>query len=456
MPVRSLAVLVAAGVLATSGPVYGAEGTDAEKPLTSTSSSPAQLVAQPTALAARVHSDRRPSGAGVYDPVANKTFVSWMGKGSDAFVQEYDHATGTWSDPMNVGSSFPDKHNYPVMVQADDGRLLVFHGAHNSALQLSVSPSPHTIAGSWSQRSLGDVAPYYASYPMALKAGNGDIYVFFRDTLKEDDPTKFVDDRPMQYLRSTDNGRSWVSSGELTGAPYAIGSDRDDNLDEVYMGEIVKEPSRNGRPERWHLVWTMAGGGPGNHGHGTIIRDFYYATFQPSNQRFSSVRGRDLGRHIDEQEMLRDTLVLQTDRNVPHGSYLTHPIEVLRDGSPVFLYHRRTPETDTLTAVRWTGGQWRQSPAPYDVGMLELERMGPMRLRVYATPRDGRTGIQLLELDGGTTWRLGQFVPTDQPLQKINVIDNARDPVRAIAEGSTGTQDQNVQTGNVYAVGEAP
>src|SRR6266705_2360167 len=78
-----------------------------------------------TAVAART--DRRPVAGAVYDPVAQQTFISWGGIHEDNYVQAYDHRTGTWSAPVKVGDGADDSHNYPTMVQAKDGHLLVFH-----------------------------------------------------------------------------------------------------------------------------------------------------------------------------------------------------------------------------------------------------------------------------------------------------------------------------------------
>jgi len=79
-----------------------------------------------TGVAART--DRRPVAGGVYDAVARKTFISWGGQYEDNYVQAYDHRSGTWSAPVRVAGGDNDSHNYPTMIQATDGHLLVFRG----------------------------------------------------------------------------------------------------------------------------------------------------------------------------------------------------------------------------------------------------------------------------------------------------------------------------------------
>ena len=92
--------------------------------------------------------DRRPMPVGFYDASVKKTFVSWMGPGSDALVKEYDHATGMWSADKIAGNSpFADSHNYPSMIKGKDNRLYIFYGCHNSPLRMAVSPNPLSIDG---------------------------------------------------------------------------------------------------------------------------------------------------------------------------------------------------------------------------------------------------------------------------------------------------------------------
>src|SRR5207245_7434092 len=123
--------------------------------------------------------DRRAVAGGVYDPRANATFISWGGINEDNYVQAFDHAAGTWSDPVPVADGGADSHNYPTMVQADDGRLLVFRGMHNTELRVAVSPNPHSAEGDWDDRLITEGVA--ATYPMPVKTANGDIYVFFRE-----------------------------------------------------------------------------------------------------------------------------------------------------------------------------------------------------------------------------------------------------------------------------------
>jgi BNR repeat-containing family member len=425
------------------------------------------LVSQAIATGVAVRSDRRAMGGGVYDPVVQKTFVSWMGKDSDSYVQAYDHRSRVWSAPKRVGGSFPDPHNYPNIVQADDGRLLVLHGSHNSGQMLASAPTPHSIDGEWTDKEMPE-APG-STYPMVLKASNGDIYVFFRETTRDlvpRPPGANVDDRPMEYIVSTDDGATWKTSKELTGKPFILGSvGRADNMNEIYVGQIRATPRQGRIPERFHLVWTLAGGGPTVHDHDRYHRNLYYAAFQPSNRHFYSVTGRDLGEDIDGDEMEAYTKALHTElvraKPLSRDIGYTHLVRLTPDGKPVLVYNRQEGDATVVTSARWMGRYWVFSPGPRTGMLLDMEPAGGTAMRVYVatppappgTPNPPPTGIQTYLLKEGAHWVEGELIWTLGQVQRADVIPNYRDPVRLVVTGQSSTADQAIADGHVYAVG---
>ena len=104
----------------------------------------AKFTVTTTATNVAARSDRRPVAGGVYDRKVGRTFISWAGQYEDSYVQSFDHRKSTWSAPNRVADGDGDSHNYPTMVQARDGHLLIFRGMHNVELRMSRSPQANS------------------------------------------------------------------------------------------------------------------------------------------------------------------------------------------------------------------------------------------------------------------------------------------------------------------------
>ena len=413
-----------------------------------------------------VKTDQRPVAVGVHDASAGRTFVAWMGVNSNPYVQAYDEATKVWSAPKQVGTSpNPDSHHYPTIVQAADGHLLVFYGAHNDTpLRLARSHEPASIDGDWADGEIPE-APF-ASYPMPLVTANGDIYVFYRETSDRVDPSLDNDVRPLLYVKSTDNGDTWMNSQTLTGERYAIGSmNRPDNLDEIYMGQMTYEPARAGRTERFHLVWTIAGGGAGEEPkHDRYHRNLYYATFRPDNAHFYSAAGKDLGVQIDNAEMEADAKAVDTsepkyardsdDFPGPDVGY-THTVQPRKNGDPLLVYNTQDGvggETKTIRAVQWRGNKWKPSVVAENQGLLDMEPVGPNAFRVYLAARES-PGIQTYTANSSGKWQPETFIATPTPVQRAVVIKDYKDPFRLLITGNSDIKDQRLADRNIYVTG---
>ena len=411
-----------------------------------------------------VKTDRRSMAAGLYDDNSGRTFVSWMGENSHPYVQAYDEATQTWQTPKQVGNSpSPDSHHYPTIVQAADGHLLVFYGAHNDTpLRLARSPEAASIDGEWADGELAETP--YASYPMPIVSSNGDIYVFYRETSDRVDESLTNDVRPLLYAKSTDNGETWTNSQDLTGERYAIGSmERPDNLDEIYMGQITHEPASADRTERFHMVWTIAGGGADEEPkHDRYHRNLYYAYFQPENDHFYSVDGQDLGVHIDNDEMENAAKAVDTgepryargsDDFPGHDVGYTHVVKPLEDGSPLLIFNTRAGEngeTKVIDAAQWQDGAWQRSVVAEDQGLLDLEVTSDTA-RVYLAAREA-PGIQTAVSDG-SAWQEETFIDLPTFVQRAIVIDTYADPARLLVTGNSDIKEQTEADRNIYVAG---
>jgi hypothetical protein len=416
---------------------------------------PATLMTPATGVAART--DRRPVAGGVYDPQARTTFITWGGQFEDNYIQGYDHRTGRWSAPVRVGDGGNDSHNYPTIVQANDGHLLVFRSLHNTELRVARSEKPHSIEGTWTDTVIPEGLG--ATYPMPFKTAGGAIFVFIRETAGDFDKTYPTDFRPMKYVRSVDNGLTWQSSGALTGDRWNIAPQgRPDNMNEIYIGQLRYEPGTLFHPERVGIVYTLAGGGPEGHLHDRYHKNIYYTYFTPGDLRFHAADGRDLGTRIDDPEQeqylkIADTALQTVNPRSP--DYISLVGSVL--GVAPFVVWMQLDATGGIhdhSAVWTPFGDWYAHEFATGLRVRDMEPAGPVSWRVYTTPADlTQTGISTYQLYAGTWWQAESTIPTPKAVQRIEVIGGYRDPARILASGASSARDVSVADGDIYVAG---
>ncbi|MFC0116016.1 BNR-4 repeat-containing protein [Kibdelosporangium aridum] len=397
--------------------------------------------------------DRRPVAGGLYDAKVNKTFISWSGKAADTYVQAYDHRSKTWSAPKFIAAGQSDPHNYPTMIQANDGHILLVRGMHNTATVISRAPQPHSLDGDWTTYEAP--AGKAASYPMPFKTVDGTLFVFYRETTRDIDKVTPTDTRPMKYLVSKDNGLTWKNSVELTGKPFAIGStSRPDNMNEIYIGQLRQDPLTG----LVHIVYTLAGGGPTQHVHDYYHRNIYYAVFNPYNLHFYSASWRDLGHDIDDADQETHLKVAETPLERPTGT-LKSPDYIQQVGGnigrPFLLWFTfdNTTGTQLNHASVWNGRNWETQQVASGLRTREVERVNLATWRVYAT-RDGQPNIETYLLTFGKNWRQETVIPTRKPVQRVEVIGNFRDPARILASGASSARDVAIADGDIYVAGK--
>jgi hypothetical protein len=359
------------------------------------------------------------------------------------------------------GDGGADPHNYPTIIQAADGHLLVLRGMHNEELVVARSAKPHSIEGEWTQQVVAEGAG--ATYPMPVRTANGDLFVFIRQTVYRLDPTAPVDLRPVTYVRSTDNGRSWHSSQQLTGHRWALGpTGRADNMNEVYIGQLRHEAAGQGRPERIHIVYTLAGGGPEGNLHDRYHRNLYYTVFTPGDLRFRAANGADLGPCVDGPIQERRLRIVETPLAAlpphPAGHRVRSPDYIQLVGAlggrwPFVLWMQTDPAGVLgVHAAVWTRGGWRTRQLGTDLRIRDMEPVGRWTWRVYTT-RDLAPDIQTHRLRLGLWWRPESVIATPRPVQRVEVVGDHRDPIRILATGSSSARDVAVADGDIYAAG---
>ena len=414
-----------------------------------------QLMTPATSVAAR--SDRRPVAGGVYDATARRTFISWAGRFEDNYVQGYDHRTRTWSDPVRVAGGDNDSHNYPTLIQADDGHLLVFRGLHNRELWVARSPQPHSIDGTWTDTIIPEGLG--ATYPMPFRTADGTIFVFIRETAGDFDKTYPTDTRPMKYVRSTDNGATWQSSEALTGDKWNIAPlGRADNMNEIYIGQLRYEPASLLHGERVAIVYTLAGGGPEGHLHDRYHRNIYYTYFTPRDLHFHAANGKDLGTKIDDPEQERYLKVAETPLQTvnPRSPDYINLVGTTLGALPFVVWMQLDENAQVHDyAALWSPiGGWRTREIGTGVRVRDMEQVNLLTWRVYGTDSAGATGISTYRLTPGSAWQHESTIPTRQAVQRIEVIGGYRDPARILATGASSAREVAVADGDIYVAGQ--
>jgi hypothetical protein len=416
---------------------------------------PSSMSVMTPAAGIAARTDRRPVAGGVYDPKVGTTFITWGGQFEDNYIQAYDHRSATWSAPVRVGDGGNDSHNYPTIVQADDGHLLVFRGLHNTELRVARSNRAHSIDGGWTDtvipQGLG------ATYPMPFKTADGAIFVFIRETARDFDKRYPTDFRPMKYVRSADNGLTWQSSEQLTGDRWNIApQERPDNMNEIYVGQLRYEPAAPGRPERAGIVYTLAGGGPEGHLHDRYHKNVYYTYFTPADLRFHAADGQDLGTRIDDPEQERDLKIADTALQTvnPRSPDYISLVGSVAGRAPfvVWMQLDAAGAVHDHTAV-YTPWGWRSAELATGVRVKDMERVDPLTWRVYATDEAASSGISTYLLSPGVGWRPESVIPTPKAVQRIEVVGGYRDPARILATGASSARDVSVADGDIYVAG---
>lgn len=112
--------------------------------------------------------DRAYNASALYDPVANKTYITWQMSDRNfsdrkgVRITSYDHSTGGWATPVTVGNFVlaDDSHGVPTLVMDADGYIYCFFGSHNNAQKWSISASPRDPSTWVAQTNFSGVNTY--------------------------------------------------------------------------------------------------------------------------------------------------------------------------------------------------------------------------------------------------------------------------------------------------------
>lgn len=183
----------------------------------------------------------------IWDAASGKTIVAYQGFGMHPFVAAYDHETGEWEGPYQVGTNplDEDAHGGPSLVVDAEGYIHVFYGAHGSSLLQARSTQPHDIS-SW--ENLGVMRAQWRSGETTVTGVIPATY-----------PQPFLgsDDLIRLFYRSSANGY-WYSVVSTNGV--GIWTDRET----VLQGDVTRE---------WFYA-NFTQGADGDIHNAFLIRDF--------------------------------------------------------------------------------------------------------------------------------------------------------------------------------------
>jgi hypothetical protein len=403
----------------------------------------------------------RETGFGLYNSTANKTWVTWSGEDMNAYVREYDHTLNTWN-PVQVVGKIPnttffqynwseqknDYHNYPKITQMANDKLLLVYSAHNSKLFKSISPAENSSKG-WNsdhyEEIKSDGQPIHATYPLVYSSDDGTVYIFYRYSTGA--PTDY---RPLEMLKSTDNGRTFASSVRVIDTHAQMA----DNLDEVYNDGFRHEPAHGNISERYLVGWTMAGGGLVNK-HNIYHKNSYFAYFYPGSDTWATVSGRNLGDCIDENEIAScvvfDSGDIDSDNPMPIDYSFT--ATYLDDGRPLFFYNYTDKTTSYIKSALWTGEKWQIVNMDTGRGLMDIEKIGPEEFLAYR--KSGNTILVYKTTDGGSSWKRTETIKTDAKcLNKVALIDNYHKDLKFFLLEADWTERDTSGIYNVHVIGE--
>ncbi len=393
-----------------------------------------------------LHPDfRRPMAVGYYDTTADQTFVSFTGANMIPHVATYDHVTNVWDSPVSVPMHPPttDAHDYSHIFQLGDGRIGLTTSRHNQELYFARSENPHSIEGNWTVMEIGNSLD--ATYPMPMVSqSDGSISILYRET-------KSADYRPINIVRSTDNGATW--SSPQPAIDYE--NSRNDYLNEIYLGAMSYEADHPSLTlgEGYHGTWTIAGGGGPEYGHrhDRFHKNMYYAFFSLADQNWYAADGTNLGTNITDAEAETHALVFDSgalegtfDQGNQDIGYVSKT--VLDDGgNPLVVFENG--KTFNIDIARWDGIQWNVTTPPLSPAR-DWTDLAIVDDKVWLLGEDGNGG-RVLELQSDGSWAdIAFYNPVTNARQNF-FIDNGHPEAFILSvDDNTG--------GGVYAVSTVP
>jgi len=346
-----------------------------------------------------VYISRRPHSAGV--SLGGKAHVVYSQAGMDVYVRSFD--SGTWGAPKRIRDnnyfSTNDYHNYPTMIRAPNGKLIVFYFQHDSRAFQLTSPNVDSTSGTWAHKEILPVAEK-PGYPTAVTAGNT-IYLFYRHKVQEVY-------RTIKMVKSTDNGATWSSPKTV----IDTGNVQAGNFDEIYLNDIAYEQARFGHPERLRMTFHLAGGSY----HNQMAKNVHMVYMHTSDDKWRTVAGNTLGFVIDQGDFNNAASKKLLVREVLPTSAVPFPVSQRMaahhqkddNDRPLVAYLHRSGSSIVNSSSRWNGSNWVHSSITNDAGWIVNDTQFVSTSKVGVLLSNNATGnFRFYDTsDGGDTWTL--------------------------------------------------
>lgn len=272
------------------------------------------------------------SPVAIYNVADDKTYVVFQGTNLHPFITTYNHVTGAWATPVQVGTNplTSDDHGAPSLLRDAAGYWHVFFGCHATAGIEHVKSNNVDDISAWTAQT--DVAAT-ATYPCPVLASDGDIYLFYRKTTSSTN-------NPEYYIKSTDNGANWGSETLLI--------DFSSVNNTVYCSNFELDTSGT---ERIHFTFHYADN------LDSWRRNVYHAYLVvtgANDGKCYSMDGTDLGTSITKAEADSNCLVYNSGTN--NCSFARHHV---LGGVPYIIFpldNGTTPQNYQFT--KWNGLSW--------------------------------------------------------------------------------------------------
>ncbi len=340
---------------------------------------------------------------GIYDSVSNKTFIVYPAGVTSSGLSEvspyiisYSHTTHSWSSPVKIITSPhpPDSHNYPQLLIDSNGYLHVFQTFHGQPILHATSSNPRDIS-QWNFSYLTGVS---ATYGAAVKAKNGDFYLFFRNGLSGGSSGPSGWHEPEYYYKSTNNGANWTLHSLIDPLKNS------DGWNTIYVKSLHYESN----PERVHIVFALT------YNHNDKFKKHYYVFFNLNNNHIYSANGQDYGTTIDRNEFQSNCELYSYSQPLNFNDYgNTHTAFYLdNNGKPNVFYNKYIPGQSQLAHsqlwwAKWDGSNWQhQHLSNFDevVGPMDVKYINDSNIDLFISKWDGATIPGIIYHYNGSSW----------------------------------------------------